>query len=104
MPIDVKVRCVGGLRSILEHVHPPGVFIACGHVVRHDVEDQAHTTIAQLSLQGEKVRFGAKFRIEARGVNDVVAMRASATTAQYWGSVQVSNAQRGKIIQQPWWV
>ena len=29
VPIDVKAGCIGGLRSIFQHVHPPGIFAAC---------------------------------------------------------------------------
>ena len=28
VPIDIKAGCMGRLRSILQHVHPPGIFAA----------------------------------------------------------------------------
>src|SRR5580658_7652177 len=38
MPFDVEKRSEGGLSSIFEDIHPPGIFGACGHVIGHRIE------------------------------------------------------------------
>src|SRR5207248_6789944 len=50
MPVDIEVGGVGRLRSMLEHIHPPGIFAARGHMVGHNVQHQAHSSILQLGL------------------------------------------------------
>ena len=73
-PIDVEVGCVGRFGAVFQDVHPPGIFAARRHVIRHDVEDQAHAALAQIFAKRVEIAFGAEFRIETRRIGDVIAV------------------------------
>src|ERR1700722_1883073 len=97
-PIDVEVRRVGRFRSILEHVHPPGVFAARRHVIRNDVEDQTHAALAEFFAEHVEVAFGSEVWIKPRRIGDVVSVRAAAPRGQNRRSVNVRDTQIGKIV------
>ena len=48
VPVDVEILGIRAGTTPFEHVEPPAVIVAANaHVVRHDVEDQAHPALAQ---------------------------------------------------------
>jgi hypothetical protein len=98
VPINVEIGGIRGFRTILEHVHPPGVLAAGRHVIRHDVQNQSQAVLTELVLQRSEVRLGTQLRIEARGIDRVVAVSASAPCAQNGRGVHVRDAELREIV------
>ncbi len=46
-PVNIEVGCKFGLLSVLEQIHPPGVFLAGGHVIGNNVKQQPHSIVVQ---------------------------------------------------------
>ena len=99
MPVNIEVSCIRRLRPVLQNVHPPGIFHACRHVVGHDVEDESHATLLEFALEMLKVFFRAQFRINPRGVGDVVAVAAALPAAQNRRQINVRDTQIVEVIQ-----
>src|ERR1700676_864211 len=98
MPIDVEVRCISGIRAVLEHVHPPGVFAAGRHVIRHNIQNQSQLALAKLVLKNGEVCLGPQLWVETRWVRHVIAVSAAAPAAKNRRSIYVRYAKFRKIV------
>src|SRR5579863_938768 len=45
VPLNVEIGRKCGLGTVLQHVHPPRIFRAGRHMIRHDVEQQSHAAV-----------------------------------------------------------
>src|SRR5579863_311637 len=97
-PIDIEVGCVGGLRTIFEHVHPPRVFAASRHVIWNNVENQPHTAPAQRFPESEEIDFGTKLWIQASRVGYVITVAAAVPRSQDRRSVDMGDSKISQVI------
>ena len=78
VPVDIKKRSVGRAGAVFKHIHPPGIFAYGGHVIRDDVQEEAHVMFLELRRQGLEVLLAPNFTIDVGGIGDVVAVQTSA--------------------------
>ncbi len=83
VPVDVEPARIARCGAVGEEIVPEGIVRAHAHVVRHDVEHEAHVVRAQIGDQRVPGRVAAELRIESRGVDHIVAVRASRARAQH---------------------
>ena len=82
-PVDVEDLRKCAFRAVRQHIEPPAVLVtANGHVVGHDIDDQAHATRPKRLRQGAQRILAAKLGIDLRGIDHVVAMHRSGTRLQ----------------------
>ncbi len=81
------------VRPILQDIHPPAIFAAGGHVVRHDIQQKSHAAFLQLLLKDCEAIFAAEVGIDARGIGAVVTVRAAAAAGQNRRSIDVRDAE-----------
>ena len=62
-PLNIEIGCVLGCRTVLQHIHPPGILRTGGHVIRNNVDQQAHARCKQLSNQRIKFLRSSEFGI-----------------------------------------
>ena len=67
-------------------------------MIRHDVENQSQAAFPKFVLEDSEVRLRAKFGIETRWIDHVVAMRASPPGAQNGRAVYMSDPEVRKIV------
>ncbi len=101
VPVDVEEPRESRARASAEHVHPPPVLRARGHVVRHHVDHQAHAPGAELGRQAAEPATAAQRRIEPRGIHDVVPVRAPLPRRERRREVQVGDPQPPQVRHQP---
>src|ERR1700733_3035373 len=77
MPIDIEIGCVSGCGTILKDIHPPWIFRARSHVIRNNVQQQAHALFLQLRLEGLKLLFVAQLAVNPQWIRDVVPVLAA---------------------------
>src|SRR5579871_3425764 len=100
MPVDIEVRSEGRAGAVLKQIHPPWVFTVGGHVVGHNIEQQAHPMLLQFLNHGVELFVRPKFRIQMRRVRYVVAMRTPAFCLKKGGRIDVGDAEVMKIRNQ----
>ncbi len=101
IPLDVEELCIGTAPSPLQHIQPPGIATAAdGHVVGDYVQDQPHTFTAQRLDQAAQGRLAAQFGIDARGVDDVVAMHRAGARRKQGRGVNMADAEAGEVADQ----
>ena len=94
LPVDVEKIGVPRARAVFEQIHPPEVLPALdAHVIRHDVEQQPQVVAAQLDRQGRVLRFAPQLRVQAVGIEDVVAVQASRPGLETGRGVEVADPQ-----------
>ena len=101
IPVDVEVGRIPALRPMPQHIHPPRVLCADGHVVRHNVDDQAEARGAQRSDKLAKRFLAAKLGIDARRIDHVIAMHRARTRSRDGRRVDMTDAQPHEIRHQP---
>ncbi len=75
MPLDIEELRIWAATAPCQQTLPPGIVgAAYGHVVGHGVHDQAHAVLAQRLDQALQGRFAAQFRVDLRGIDDVVTV------------------------------
>ena len=101
VPVDVEERGVGRAAPVLEHVVPP-VVVRAGdaHVVGDDVHDEAHAALLQRRRQRVQVAVRADLGVQARMVDDVVAVHAAGPRDQEGRGVDVRDAQGVQVVDQ----
>src|SRR5260370_12788713 len=99
MPIDIEVSCVSRAWAILEHVHPPRIFWAGSHVIRNDIEKQAHAVFLQGRLERLELAFVAQLTVNARGICHVVSVLTAEPALQKRLRVDIRDSEPGKIVQ-----
>ncbi|RMS12533.1 hypothetical protein ALP75_203718 [Pseudomonas syringae pv. actinidiae] len=98
IPLDVEEVCVRAATSPFQQVQPPRVIGAAdGHVVGHDVEDQAHAVFAQGRYQAQQGRFAAQLRVDDGRVDHIVAMHGASAGLEQRRRVDVTDAQAGEV-------
>src|SRR5579862_7835765 len=100
MPINIEVSGVDGAWAIFEHVHPPGVLVAGGHVVGHDIEEQPEAVALQPYAEGRELLFASEIGIKPGGVGGVVTMIAAVAALQKRGGVDVGDPKTLQIGEQ----
>ena len=84
-----------------QDIEPPGIVgTADPHVVRHDVEDEAHAVFVQRRDQRVEIGLAADLRIEPAVVDDVVAVRRAGPRLHQRRGVKVADAEPGEIRHQ----
>ncbi|MCY1396374.1 hypothetical protein D9M71_113440 [compost metagenome] len=101
VPFDVEEFGIGAAPTPFEQVQPPGVVHAThGHVVGHDIEDQAHAVQAQRGHQAFEGRFAAKLRVDAGRVHHIVAMHRARPRLEQRRGIEMADAQCGEVRHQ----
>src|SRR5579859_937301 len=93
MPINVEEARVTGFAAVLHDVHPPRVFRTDGHVVRDDVEEQAHVVLAKRRGEAIEFLFRAQLRIDSKGIGNVISMRASRASLESRRGIEVGDSK-----------
>ena len=98
IPVDVEEPRRRRAARVLEHVLPVAIFRrGDAHVVRHHVHEQAHAARAQRGRQRVEILVGADLRVQARRIDDVVAVQAARARGQKRRGVDVGDAERVEI-------
>ena len=92
-PVDIEDVRVRRRRAVRQHVRPPGVLRPGDHVVRNDVEQEAHPVLPQGGAQPLERRLATQLRVEARGVDDIVAVAAAGTGGEQRRGVEIRDTQ-----------
>src|SRR5262249_54236696 len=98
---NIKIRSESGVLAIFENIHPPTILAASCHMIRHNIQQQAHVALHQFPLQQLEFFFGTDFRIYARGVRNVVAVTTTLATDQDWRRLQIGDAKVTQIVEKP---
>ena len=99
VPLDVEEAGEARARAVLEDVEPPRVGRpGDAHMVGHEVHDVAHAAGLQRRDPGPVVLVRADLRVEARGIGDVVAVRAAGHRLQVRRGVAVADPQIVEIV------
>ncbi len=96
VPVDIKKRSVGRAGAVFQDIHPPGILASGGHVVRDDVQEEAHLMFLELRRQGLEVLLAPNFTIDVGGIGDVVAVQTSAPRLQQRRRVDIRHP---KLVQ-----
>ncbi len=98
IPLNVEELCIRAATAPFQQVQPPRVVgTADRHVVGHDIENQAHTVLAQGLDQAQQGRFAAQFRIDDRRVDNVIAVHRAGTGFEQRRRVDVADTQAGEV-------
>ena len=57
MPVDIEIGGERRVRPIFENIHPPRIFAAGCHVIRHDIQQQSHAAVFQFAQKLVKISF-----------------------------------------------
>jgi hypothetical protein len=99
MPVHVEKARVRRVAAPFENIEPPRVFRAAdAHVIRHHVDDQPHFVRAQLVHEAPQRLLAAEFRVHARVVHGVVAVRRAARRGRDRRRVGVADPERGEVV------
>ncbi len=105
-PVDVEPVGMLAAAAVLEHVPPPRIGRMGGHVVGHDVQQQAHVVRAHRRVQRHQPLLAAQLGIDAGRVGDVVAMGRAGHGRADRRQIEMAHAQlrvvrhlRGGIVQ-----
>src|SRR5215471_19343342 len=97
-PVHVEELRVTRLLAFLENIEPPWVLKTCRHVVRNDVEQQAHPFFFERTAKSIEFFGGADLRIELRRIRNVVAVGTSGPCLQKWLGKQIRDSESMKIV------
>jgi hypothetical protein len=97
LPIDIEKMRVAAWPSAGQHVCPPGVVGDRGHVVRHDIDNEAHAACSQRCDQPLQRLFAAELRIDAGRINHVVSVERAFSCRHDRGRIEMADPERGKI-------
>ena len=97
-PVDVEEFRVAARLPVLQHVPPPPILAADdGHVVGHDVDDEAEPAGAQRRDEAAKPLLAAKLRVDLRRVDHVIAVHRAWTRLENRRGVEMADMQRCEI-------
>ena len=74
-PVDVERSCVSTVAPVAQHVGPPGILDDRRHMVGDNVYDQREVLASESLDEAPQPIFSAKLRVDARGVNHIVAVQ-----------------------------
>src|SRR3984893_8685318 len=95
IPIDIEIGGVTAGAAVAQHVEPPYVPRVRCHVVRHDVNNEAHGGAAQHCDQAPQRIFTAELRVDALRINNVIAVRRTRSSRGYRGGIEKADAEAG---------
>ena len=96
-PVDVEVAGVGAVAAVAQQVAPPGIVRRGGHVVRHDVEDQAQALGLQGGGEAQEALQAAELVLEAAVVGHVVAVRRAGDRLEQRRGIEVADPEAREI-------
>src|SRR6516225_3024645 len=97
-PVDIEIGGEWRFLTPFEHIQPPGVVISThAHMVRHEIEDQAHTMPMQRVDQCLEIRLAADLWVELVVVDDVIAMRRTGARLHDRRGVNMTDAECREI-------
>src|ERR1700678_364108 len=79
-------------RSMRQDIVPPGIALRGGHVVRHDVQQDAQSMRTRAFRETRPSGLAAEVRADPRGIRDVVAMLAAGNCLQAGRKVYMADA------------
>ena len=85
------------MHAVGEHVLPVRIGGADPHVIRHDVEEDAHVTLVQRRAERAEVIDRTDLRIHARRIDDVVSMHAPPTRRENGRAIEMGDAKAVEI-------
>lgn len=98
VPVDVEVPRERRRLTMLQHIEPPPVVVAAHrHVVRHDVDDQAHAVPVERGDKGLELASAAELRVERPMLDDVVAVPTLRACLEQRRDIAVAYAERGEV-------
>ena len=99
VPLDVEEAREARARPVFEHVQPPRVRrLRDAHVVRDQIHHVPHAARVQRVDPRPVLLVGADLRVEARGIGDVVAVRAAGHRLQIRRGVAIADAEVVQIV------
>jgi hypothetical protein len=81
-PVHVEERCVRRVLALFQHIEPPRILEAGGHVIRNDIQNQAHSPVPERAAKRIELFGGADLGIDDGGVGDVIAVGAAGASLQ----------------------
>lgn len=94
LPLDVEETGMGGGPPVFHDVVPPGIGgIDHAHVVGHDIQQAAEAVRQQGIAQRGMAGLVADFRVQLRGIDHVVAVRAARGGLEVGRAVEMADAQ-----------
>src|SRR5438128_1857493 len=98
VPGNVEKGCVRRRRAVLQHVVPPGIFVADNaHVIGHGVEDLSEAVLSQSGDKGLILLNTANLGVEDLVANDVIAVLTAGPGLKVWGGVAVGDAEVAQV-------
>lgn len=76
---------------------PPWIFEACGHVIGHDVENEAHIVAVQRIRQPAQPIKAAERGVDLVWIRDVITVRRSADGGHQGGGIEMADPQSLEI-------
>src|ERR1700746_359970 len=77
-PIDIEIRSEGRIWPELQHIHPPSIFLAGSHMIRHKIQHKPHAAFFKRGLKRRKSFFPPFIKVDFRWVGDVISVTTSA--------------------------
>ena len=99
VPVDVEMAGIAAGRTVPQHIQQPGVFQRERRVVGHDIQDDPQALFACGTGQGIEPLAPAQNGIDARRVDDVIAMGRPRSRQEDRRQIQVRYPQAGQIGQ-----
>ncbi len=96
--MDVEPFGVAAVAAPAQHVLPPRIVMAHGHVVGHDVDHDAHALCVQALVQLAQSGFAPQFGIDAGGIHHIIAMGGTGARHQDGRKIEVADAQAVVVV------
>ena len=97
-PVDIEIACIATVPPMFEHVQPPRIVAAAdGHVIGHDIEDDADPVRLQRSGERPEPRFATRFGIDVQRIDHVIAMVRARTRRRDRGRIDMADPEIGQI-------
>jgi hypothetical protein len=97
VPIDVEEVGIGRIRAVFEHVVPPGVLRARGHVVGDHIKNVPHAMLVERGDKFAISRLTTQLRIDLVVIAQIVAMGAVSFGPQIRRAIDMADAQLVQI-------
>ncbi len=98
IPVDVEIVRVGRRWSMFQHIQPPGIVTAQHtHVVRYDIQHEAHAVRCQGVGKTQEILWTANFLIQRIMIDNVVTVRAAFAGLEDRRSIAMADPETGQI-------
>ena len=98
---DIEIAGELAVGAARKHIVPPAIVFRGGHVVRHEVEQDAEMLGASRCDETLPGGLAAEIRANATRIGHVVAMHAARVCLQARGEVYVTHAELGEVGKNP---